>query len=252
MVSQTLKRVKELYEDGGITEVFRGTRDYLGLTTIHAHLINKKSLSVDGTEVYFIIEEEEDLKRARGHGELDVLQDFVDEVRPGDTVWDVGANVGTYSLFAAKQGASTVAFEPASDALSRLRKNIELNSVDISVMEIALADEEGTRNLIDTGKSGHRKLSDGDGETVKVRRGDALELEQPDVIKIDVEGAEHEVLHGMRENLSGARVCYVELHEGVDQSSLIELLQDEGFNNLYEFGDGVVRELTLMKFRKSS
>jgi FkbM family methyltransferase len=245
-----LKRIKELYKDGGVTEVFRGVRDYLGLTEIHAQLVNKDSLLVNDIEIYFIIEDEEDLKRARGHGELNVLQDFVEEVRPEDTVWDVGANVGTYSLFAARQGASVVAFEPASDALPRLRKNIELNSVDVSIMEVALADENGTRNLLNTGKSGHGKLSDGDGETVEVRRGDTLELEQPDIIKIDVEGAEYEVIRGMGEKLSGARACYVEFHEGVDQSSLIEFLQNKGLNKSYAFDDSVVRDLNLMKFQR--
>lgn len=245
-----LGRIRELWNAGGVVEVFRGVRDFLGLDTVHTHLIDKKVFRVGEIDVTFVVRETEDLKRSRGHGELAVLEDFLSEVRSEDVVWDVGANIGTYSLFAAKKGATAIAFEPASDALLRLYQNIDLNSVDISVREIALANESGEKTLVDAEKSGHKKLAEGGGETIDVRRGDDIEEESPDIIKIDVEGAEYEVVQGMQNTLADARICYIEFHDGVDKTELIELLQTKGLSIAHEFSGDITRDLDLVKFTR--
>ncbi len=54
-------------------------------------------------------------------------------VQPGDCVWDVGANVGLYALYAARRvgaGGTVIAFEPAADNYAALCRNVTLNPPD--------------------------------------------------------------------------------------------------------------------------
>ena len=62
-----------------------------------------------------------------------------DEVEPGDVVWDVGANVGLYSCYAAKAGARVLAFEPSGINFGLLVAHVELNGLDQSVAPYCLA-----------------------------------------------------------------------------------------------------------------
>lgn len=245
-----VNRIIELWKRGGVSEVLRGVRDFLGMDNFHAKIVKENILTIDDIKIRFEVQEAEDLKRSRGHGEVDVIKDFIREVRSDDVVWDIGANIGTYSLFAAKKGANVIAFEPATDALYRLYKNINLNSVEISVQEIALANENTKRTLVNKDKSGHRKLAEGDGEKVEVRRGDKLKEENPDLVKIDVEGTEHEVIQGMEGILSGVRVFYIEFHEDVAKSEIISLLRNKGFSISREFDGDTDRNIDIIKFKK--
>jgi len=248
-----MNRVFDLYRKGGLNEVLRGARDFLyyrGGQQIEVRLISTRTLEVEDITVQFVLTTPEDTKRARGHGEKEVMLDFVTEVTEGDSVWDVGANVGTYSLLAAKQGADAMAFEPGQDALQRLRKNCELNDVEerVEVREVALSGENTQAELSDDKKSGHRKLTElsSDSDGVEVRRGDDIDIENPDVIKIDVEGHEVEALSGMVESLSSARACYVEFHDGTYEVAS-DILSEAGFEETKMF-DGDVRGLNLSKF----
>lgn len=146
-------------------------------------------------------------------GERTILQEFLRHVRRGDVVFDVGANIGTHTLlFAAVVGPQgrVVAFEPEPGTRAKLITNVELNNfTNVTVRGEALSDQNGSRTLFVTGELGT-------GLPSFYRKGRAVEvhtaacdsfvssglLPQPNVVKIDVEGAEREVLLGMRQTLS--------------------------------------------------
>jgi FkbM family methyltransferase len=149
-------------------------------------------------------------------------------VRPGMTIYDLGANVGFISMIAARligpQGR-VVSFEPLPSNARQIKYNAALNNFShVTVREEAMGDEEGqgsfqVTNFPTTGRlkndSVHKERI---GElTVRVRRLDAVvaeaKLPLPDLIKMDVEGAEVCVLEGASHTLATARpVMLIELH----------------------------------------
>jgi FkbM family methyltransferase len=144
---------------------------------------------------------------------------------PGTVALDVGANVGGYALLLGqwvRPGGRVYAFEPAPDAFDGLARHVRLNELDDVVVPVraAAAATTGTGRLAADGISGANRLA-GEGDTVPTVTLDdfcAREGIRPTVIKIDVEGAELEVLRGARETIRAAGpglVLLVEMHPTV-------------------------------------
>lgn len=148
---------------------------------------------------------------AHGTYEPEITRLLIELVGSGGVLWDVGANAGVHALSvkATQPEAEVVAFEPSAAQYSRLLKNASLNGLEVQAFCIALYDLRGYRNLsiIDSGNSGHTSLVPWADATYAQEvpcwcdTGDDL-VEQagvppPDVVKIDVEGAELGVLRGM-------------------------------------------------------
>ena len=145
--------------------------------------------------------------------------------RPGAVALDVGANVGAYALLFgawARPGGRVFAFEPAPDAFDGLRRHVDLNGLGDVVRPIraAVAERSGEAALLADGFSGANRLSASSVrtamvETVSVDDFCARERINPTLMKIDVEGAELEVLRGARETIrraGGALALFVEMH----------------------------------------
>jgi FkbM family methyltransferase len=143
---------------------------------------------------------------------------------PGVVALDVGANVGAYSLLLGqwvRPGGRVYAFEPASGAFEGLVRHVALNGLNDIVVPVrtAVAASTGSASLAVDGVSGaNRLVGSGDGqrvETVTIDDFCARENVHPAFIKIDVEGAELDVLRGARETI---RACgdtlalFVEMH----------------------------------------
>jgi FkbM family methyltransferase len=178
--------------------------------------------------------------------EYNVLEKFLHELKPDDVVWDIGANLGIYSLLAAKrQKVTIIAFEPHPTTVVRLMKNIKLNKFsNIQVFDIALSDSESkvdffTNGIDESSGRAHITINKISG-TIKVEssKGDTLiesgRVPKPDVVKIDVEGAEHLVIKGISKALSQCRVLFCEVHTRIEQygSSGVNLestLRNHGF-----------------------
>ena len=173
---------------------------------------------------------------------------LIETVHPGDCIWDVGANVGHYTLQLAQrvgQQGCVVAFEPfdlafrqlasATSAFSQVRcLRLALGAHDHDLQIVPSQHGPGC-TLIEQNLSGQR-------ETIHVTTGTKLILDgipTPAVLKIDVEGFEEDVVWGMREALRNAtcRNVFVEVHYGLLEqrgylrapSRLISLLEDLGF-----------------------
>ncbi len=172
-------------------------------------------------------------------------------LNPGQTVIDAGAHIWHFTVLAA--GAvgprgRVFAFEPAPDNAARLRRNLALNRFEcpVEVIERALSDRSAEVSLYDDGDTfgaEHSLLAQGDRQaafTATCVTFDAFarqrRLEQVDLIKIDVEGAELKVLEGMRRTLETyPRLrLIIELHPGlVPPSRVCDLLARHGFG-LYD------------------
>jgi FkbM family methyltransferase len=158
--------------------------------------------------------------------EEEFLRLFLAEVRPGEVIYDVGSCVGLFALHAALLGGRVVAFEPDPSYRKRLLRNIEINRLkdSISVIEWAVSDRKGTEKLYTDGLEGNKSP----GLRPVVDRGavpvntDTIDnaigsgrLPLPELVKMDIEGAEILALRGMKQLLSsqnGPRCLFVELH----------------------------------------
>jgi FkbM family methyltransferase len=172
------------------------------------------------------------------------------ELKPGDIYWDVGANIGFYTLLASSRpDVKVVAFEPNPTTEKFLSKNVELNRrSNVKVFNIALSNAEGTAKFdtIHPGSSdvaAHLTNKETEGAIdVITKRGDKLinsgEAPTPDIIKIDVEGAEYLVMEGMGNTLSKCRIVICELHPTIEDfgnsmEDFYTYLKKERFNIEY-------------------
>jgi FkbM family methyltransferase len=126
---------------------------------------------------------------------------------------DIGAHVGVFTLLTALvPGMRCEAFEPNPDVFNGLRKNLELNNISdrVALHQCALGDRQGratlsvpqqlrAAGLATLGKPSRGKECD--EVEVDVIRLDSLEWPKVDFIKIDVEGAELDVLRGARQTI---------------------------------------------------
>lgn len=132
-----------------------------------------------------------------------VERKFITEmISKGKSVIDIGANIGIYSLWAAKAGATVVAAEPQPEVFARQAFNIAANGFGtIRAVQCAVADHYGTFDMtIDSRNLGHSGGATEGNVRITVPCKTLLGLldengiRQPDLIKIDVEGAEDVIL----------------------------------------------------------
>ena len=126
---------------------------------------------------------------------------FCDAIEPGSVVLDVGANIGVYTLLAAKRGARVFAIEADPRNLEMLRDHVHLNGFDdrVTIFPIAAGAEEDTVTMFRfRGNWGHSNLFVGiDPVEVRLKTIDSLGLPPIDVCKMDIEGSELSALKGM-------------------------------------------------------
>jgi FkbM family methyltransferase len=139
---------------------------------------------------------------------------------PGQVFVDVGANIGWHSLLAAARvgrRGRVLAFEPATRAYEQLLRNARLNDfANLEAFHFGLSTADASIDIYpceDANSGANSLYGSGDGkpiELVKVRRGDDVleELQVPVVhlCKIDVEGAEVDVLDGLKESFRARRI----------------------------------------------
>lgn len=172
-----------------------------------------------------------------GTTEPELQQVFADFLTEGDVVYDLGANVGFYTLLSAHLvglSGHVYAFEPFEESLEIARSNLKQNGFDnVTFVNKAVADVSGSERLQMGLSPATFMLSDrgnGDGIQVSVTSLDAfLEMEEarpPSFIKIDVEGAEKRVIRGMKQLLRMHRPTLLcEVHYAV--SNFEQFVQDE-------------------------
>ncbi len=149
-------------------------------------------------------------------------------VSNGDTVYDIGANIGYVSLSLAKRvgvRGRVIAFEPIPQNIAAFRNNLEINGLkNIQLLECAASEHAGeavirmAENPSTASLEWHRENTAATTLTIRTVVIDDLveagELPYPKFVKIDVEGAEASVLLGMKRTIAAARpVLFVECSE---------------------------------------
>ena len=166
-----------------------------------------------------------------------VEDSFLGLLSPGDVFYDIGANIGWYSLLAARAvgpDGRVFAFEPLLENARYAQRNAQTNGLEnMTVVPAAVTDENGWVTLLVRGSLMSRLEKDDSEAQAERRRKRNIEFEgrrfvpattldswlaetgqpAPTIVKIDVEGAETGVLRGMRETLATAKpVLIIELH----------------------------------------
>ena len=205
---------------------------------------------------------------ASGH-HAETLLTFREMIRPGDVVYDIGANIGYYARLMAKEmsPAKVICFEPMRENAELLEMNVRLAKLEntIDVFRVALSDQAGQELLqVDDVMGGTAVLDRVSGgaasdarkhiglppktESVRVVRLDDLvqaeKLPPPNFIKIDTEGAEAMVLGGALSTLRNHHPKLAIALHGEDASrKTIELLTSLGYACRGKV-DSVEREVT--------
>ena len=146
-----------------------------------------------------------------GTYEREKVEAFYREISPASVVYDVGANVGIYTVLACRAvgpSGRVFAFEPVAANLEFLRRNVGVNRFsNCEIVPAAVSDKNGAVSFASGGGSCLGKISDRGEYSVPsltldsfVAAGHPL----PRLMKIDVEGAEAAVLAGARESLAAA------------------------------------------------
>jgi FkbM family methyltransferase len=190
--------------------------------------------------------------------EPDTLR-WIDEMPANSVVWDIGANVGLYSIYAAKSRHCRVfAFEPSAFNLELLARNIFLNGVQdrVVIVPVALSDALGPSlfKMSSTARGGalstFAKDFDQHGDILKfifeyqtmgLTMDEAyrlLKIPAPRSIKIDVDGIEHFILRGGTETLKGVDTVMIEIDDGFAEQAeeTARHLQNAGLRLLRKCG----------------
>jgi FkbM family methyltransferase len=163
-------------------------------------------------------------------------------LRPGTTFFDIGANFGYYSILATRLGAQAVAFEPDPANLQEFLQHVELNGFDnkIRLERMAVFSRTGEISLDPaSGQTPHGNAhvhASGDLATGAIKvpctRLDDFVISNPvpTLVKIDVEGAESEVLKGAEclfQSSSPFLIC--EIHDATNEQFITQWLERKGY-----------------------
>jgi FkbM family methyltransferase len=164
-----------------------------------------------------------------------------------DTLFvDIGANVGTYALWAADLGSSVIAVEPIADSLKALSDNAVLNGYRIEIVPAALANTPGKMRMTNWLATNNHLLFESESESESEKEDMEVEVRTLDSVlgdrtahgvKIDVEGAERLVLEGATRALEEGRLLVIQVewnvlsenNFGESRTRLAEMLSGYGY-----------------------
>lgn len=189
-----------------------------------------------------------------------LLELLIWNLHSGDCFYDVGAEIGLYTLLLAKvvgEKGKIIAFEPEDSSYERLRENLKLNGLrNVRLFHLALGSHSGegklyigrvgvAPGLINTSTTRNRQIV----QKVQIIEGDRFvemsNLSQPRAVKIDVEGFEYNVIQGLKKTLSD-RTCQMvccEIHPKMlpkefSSNDVIDLLRSYGFKRIETYPRG--------------
>jgi FkbM family methyltransferase len=169
--------------------------------------------------------------------------EWIDGFAKTDVLWDVGANVGLYSLYAALRGLTVLSFEPSPGNYYLLSRNVELNGFDDRVSSYCIAFNDNTRldafymsnTELGGALSSFGEATDWKGETFKAKFKQAMVgfsidefIKQfapsfPNHLKIDVDGIEKKIVDGASTTLADKRLksVLIELNSNLNETGEI-------------------------------
>lgn len=191
------------------------------------------------TERYRVTEEEEDVRF------------LLEKLSSRHILFDIGACIGVYSLHAARKCRQVFAFEPDVGFRQHLERNIMLNELtNVIVIPWAVSDKGGVLKLFTDGTAGKSPslVNTGFTEEVEVEtytldeKVNSGELPAPDVIKMDIEGAEILALRGMVNLLNShlPKYVFIEIHPKLllgfssTKEEVLDIFSAAGYQAIYQ------------------
>ena len=220
-----------------------------------------KVCEINGEKIKVDITNSRDLTRVKAYvtKEPDTLDWLTNYISKGDIFYDIGSNIGLYSIYAVKKHEDKIkvfAFEPESQNFATLNRNIYLNYMSPSITAYCLAisnkaeqDKLYIRNNLRSGEAihGYKSPADDQGNSfnpVHIQGASSISLDElcykhnidfPNHIKIDVDGQEYQIILGAKKTLFDKRlesIC-IEITESIkkitETNYIYEKIQSAGF-----------------------
>lgn len=171
--------------------------------------------------------------------------EWINSMQPGDVLFDVGANIGSYTVLAGIKGVKVYAFEPEAENYTLLLKNMKLNGLEPNAYCVAITDIKVVSTLFasqqEAGGACH-SFHEEIGPDLQPRPGihqgcigvplDFFwnDLPEPQHLKIDVDGLEHNVIAGAQKILHNLKSLLVEVNPDLPQHlEMVAKLEALGF-----------------------
>jgi FkbM family methyltransferase len=182
--------------------------------------------------------------------------DWIASFEPGDILVDIGANVGMYTIWAAKtRGARVIAFEPESQNYALLNRNIVRNGLGdlVTAYCASLSDAAGfgqlALSMFELGSSVHQYSRSGEtrdkpaaflqgsySTTLDILVADGI-VPVPCHVKIDVDGIEPKIVRGARNTFANPALksVLIEVDTGLEEHwEMVDLMLELGFDYGHE------------------
>jgi len=160
-------------------------------------------------------------------------------ITKGCVAVDIGANVGYYVLMEAQKAKKVYAIEPIKENIDMIKKNLSLNPYDnVEVYTMAIGDKDGSERIYLSNHSNLHSMTNKGGKyrTIEVQTLDTFLKDRlvPDIVRMDVEGYEYEILHGMSDTLQRMKKgswIFLEVHGWHRERSkeVVRMIEEAGF-----------------------
>ena len=181
-----------------------GVSKYKSINKVHDYVdskIQKKIVTIEGIKFLGVVENIIEVHVTN----IPEIEFCKKEIKKGDTVVDIGANIGLFTLFFSKLVGTTgrvIAFEPDPENFDVLKKNIELNEItNVTLVQKGVSNKNESVKLYKSNVSGGHSLIKNEWakeytNIQTVTLDGYFRGEEIDMIKIDAEGFELEVIEG--------------------------------------------------------
>jgi FkbM family methyltransferase len=150
--------------------------------------------------------------------------------------FDIGANVGLYTLLFARRAPRVVAFEPLPRNIGYLERLVRLNHLEnVVVVPWAVTERSGVGSFVRAGDSSLGHLAENGEQPVALTSCDEFVDRfglTPDLIKVDVEGEEAAVLRGARQTLAKRPVILLSTHGPAARAESLAYLRTVGYAHI--------------------
>lgn len=172
-----------------------------------------------------------------------ITQNFLDIVKEGGIIFDVGAWIGYYTLLAARKAEKVVAIEADETNCQRIKRNAALNKFsNITILSIAVGEKSSQGTLLEGPDSSMHKVASEDfGRTIRIEPLDdiinKMNINEITLLIMDIEGYEYFGLKGLQNSFSSRIIknMICEIHpkmlkqNGVSENDVVELLSKYGY-----------------------
>ena len=187
-------------------------------------------------------------------------------LREGDTVLDIGANVGYYVLIESQLVGKTgkvYAVEPVTSTYEMLKKNLQLNNfTDVSAFNFAFGEKDGESEIYVCNESNLCAMNKNavGGKILRVQKVPLVTVDTffkdkpaPKLIRMDVEGYEYQIFQGMTQTLKGDIRIFMELHYGPPfiglekMDEFFHLLEENNYRVRFAVFEDKVEDITVVR-----